>query len=77
MRVIKLAHLRDVIELIDKEEISMSKAADILNDIVLNAERQELIEMHKLVLSLQECVISLQREIIKLKLVGHEGSKGI
>jgi len=73
MKIIKLAHLRDVIELIDKGEISMSKAADILNDIVLDAERQELSEMYKVVLSLQERLISLQREIIKLKSVAHDG----
>ncbi len=35
-KIIKLAHLRDVIDKIDKGEITMSKGAEILNQVAAN-----------------------------------------
>lgn len=40
-KIIKLAHLRDVIDGIDKGEITMSKGAEILNQVAVDYYKEK------------------------------------
>lgn len=44
MKIIKQAHLRDVLNALEKEEITFSRAAEILNGIAREAVHQALDE---------------------------------
>lgn len=65
--VIKLAHLKEVISNIDKGEITISKGAEILNDIVLETESKQVKELYKKLFDLHEYTHKVQQELIDLK----------
>lgn len=66
-KIIKLADLKEVINGIDKGEITISKGAEILNDIVLETESKQVKELYKKLFDLHDYAHEILQELIELK----------
>lgn len=66
-KIIKLADLKEVINGIDKGEITISKGAEILNDIVLETESKQVKELYKKLFDLHDYTHEILQELIDLK----------
>ncbi len=66
-KIIKLADLKEVINDIDKGEITVAKGAEILNDIVLETESKQVKELYKKLFDLHDYTHEILQELIELK----------